>query len=437
MVIGLPNKKCFCWICLDESSFDSSWIRHECGCNLQLHKKCYMKWLYNLNKKQMNERLSVYDQGVSLDSDLTSRMFYLVDGHLDFCRELSTAEIITSIPVVGVPLFSILCIPLLTGLTTFGIKYLVKLIFSYVPLKPPITHAECPQCKKYIETRAITFRSRSIVLELYYQLKRMIRTGTVLVAVTLSTLNLGKWWFKLGLWQLRKIFPEDVLRVLLDISTTKALDVYSETINGLISVPNSSKFLIFGFPLYLFSLTDNYSVLNKWRWLWSLVATIRVSYYDSSSSSVMYNIFSSFSLLIWSYSNFISPLVEYKYKELVARASPYYLDSIAKYQGDNNRSQRYSDILIKSSWYDNLFDSIIWPVCGSLLGNKLLRCFLWLRRNKIISWDPDMAPNLFSMLCKLVGCAVVAMSAQGLKYYMSYKRMKELRELQSSILDTM
>lgn len=389
----------------------------------------------------MTQQWLADEQLMLLDRDIPKRICYLVDYHRDFYRKISTAQMITSIPIVGVPCLTLISIPLIIAFDTAGLDQISKLIFEYRPIKPPISHAECPQCRRFIEKTTVKITSNSPLLELYYQFKRVVRGGTILTIFSFSLLNLGKWWFKVGLWQLRKIFPEEVLRAILDISTTKALDVYSESINGLISIPDISKFIVFGFPIYLISLAQPSQYFSRWKWLWPLATSLRASNYDKVPRGTLYYTLSITNAGIWAYNILGAPIINELYSKMIAKVKPYYIDDIAEILGedetDGELKVNSSTVLIRTNWYDVIFESAMWPLLGGYMGDKILDGFILFQNRFRIKLGGNISPNELKMIFRVMGCGTVALMNQLFKLYLSYLRMRELEELQRSMSEAL
>lgn len=431
MFAGLFKRKCLCWICLEESTTDSSWIHHQCGCNLQVHKLCYFKWLYDMNKSYIAGNWTPKFGAETHEEGLKRKMCYLIDGHRDFQREVVSAELFSSLPIIGTSWFTVVYLPPMLALNAFGVKYSLGSQSFKIPMDLPIEYADCPQCKKPIVSRSIFYTSRSPTLAICYELKKLVRGVTLMALVAFSTLNIGKWSFKLGLWQLRCIFPETVLRSLLDISTTKALDVYAETMAGRTTVPHVTQFLVLGFPLYFAGLRGSSTILKKLQWIYSLVFTIRAGHYEGGSRGIMSRTFTITNLCILFHSAIVSPTLSRLYEFMVKSVRPYFY--LADETMDIFPSEEYSDVIIKTAWYDVLFESVLWPFLGGLLGGKLFDRYIWLQKELNFNCTPKGSPNEFRMIFNLLGCGIIAVGRQTLNLYTTYLRVKELKQLQESI----
>lgn len=428
------SQNCTCWICLEESVFDSTWIRHECGCNLQVHKLCYLHWLYSINKSYISKNLVTDNLNLVTEDDLKRTICHLVDGHRNLHREVSLSEFLNSLPFVR-PKKKEPVISSVNIMSILGINYSIAFRIVRSPTSLPVEFAECPQCKSPVVNQQITFRSQSFFLELFYWTKSFIRNTTITLTLVLSTLNIGKWWFKIGIWQLRYLFPENVLRVILDTSTTKALNVYGETMNGLVSIPQVTRFLIFGFPLCLMGIRSPNLTLNGFKWLYSLVLTVRAGNYNSNSTKLLSRTLSACNICMLLHSVVATPFISKYYERLIKIKTPYFFPIDRSLNAFP--SHRYGDVIIKTSWYDTLFETILWPAVGSMVGGKLFDFVTWIQKEFGLNWSLSCSPNDCRMIFNFVGCGVTAFARQLLNMWVSYMRTKELKQLQESIEETM
>lgn len=423
---------CTCWICLEESTFNSSWIRHECGCNLQVHKLCYLHWLYRLNEDYIARTFSTKNAILVSEDNLRRTMCYLVDGHKHFQRNVSLADIYYCLPFIKAKNSGSLAYPI-SVINILGINYSISFKLVRIPTVLPIAYAECPQCKKHIVNHQVSVTSGSMCLKVFYWSKMTIRSITIAITLAISTMNIGKWWFKLGLWQMRWIFPEKVLRVILDISTTKALDVYSETMGGISSVPQLTRLLIFGFPVYLMGIRSSFSALSRFRWLYSLLLAVRAGHYDSQNTKVLSRTLATCNICSLVHSILISPMLSRLYEYMVKSVNPYFY--LTEPSLDVYPSQEYENVIIKTSWCDVLFESVVWPALGSILGGKLFDAATCLQHTLGFQWSPAFSPNDCRMIFNFVGCGVTAIARQLLNIWATHLRVNELKQLQKSLED--
>lgn len=405
---------------------DSSWTRHECGCKLDIHKVCYFKWLFDLNKSSQQGKWAS-DCGLEpFQDELKRKMCNAIDCHRDFQRTISPVELIGSLPIFWDSWLENADVSVLIASNVLGFNGFFR--YPYIQTELPIEVAPCPQCKKPIVSRPVRFTSRSWVLSLVYRLRKMVRGATMLALLAFSTLNIGKWTFKLGLWQLRCLFPEKALRTLLDVSTTKALDVYGETVHGRMSVPNVTQFLVFGFPLYLIALRGSFPAMKKLQWIYSLIFTLRAGHYTGKSPNVFSNLASATNLLILFHSTIVSPTLTRIYELMVKSVRPYFC--VTSDCMDIFPSEEYSNIIIETSWYDVLFESALWPVLGGLLGGKLFDFFVWLQSKSSYRFTPNGSPNEVRMIFNVLGCGILSVARETFNLYLTYSRIQELKQIQ-------
>ena len=428
MFAGLRKRKGLCWICLEESTLNRSWTRHECGCKLDIHKDCYFKWLFDLNKSSQQGKWAPDCGFEPFQDELKRKICNAIDCHRDFQKTIPPTEMIGSLPLfwefwAGTADMSVILIGNILGFDSF-VRY------PYVQAELPIEIAPCPQCKKPIVAKPVKFTSTSWVLSLAYRLKKIISGATMLTVLAFSTLNIGKWTFKLGLWQLRCLFPEKVLRTLLDVSTTKALDVYGETMHGRMSVPNVTQFLVFGFPLYLIALRGSFPALKKLQWIYSLVFTVRAGHYAGKSPNIVSNIVSAANLLVLFHSTIVSPTLTRLYELMVKSVRPYFC--VTSDYRDIFPSDEYANVIVETSWSDVIFESTLWPLVGGLLGGKLFDAFVWLQDKLSYQCTPSGSPNEVRMVFNVLGCGILSVARQTFNLYLTYLRIQELKQIQET-----
>ena len=305
------NETYVCWICLEESPKNSGdksqWIKHSCGCNLQVHKKCYLQWIYHSIEKVYieevtipanNERGDILPVTTTLDLRKIC-LFDLIDRYNHFSINGRSALFDYIGKYVPKPV-RFMINPYLS-LVNYPFRYLHMHPYQFMYLQGSISELQdlmntlkdqCPQCKKPFVpmfTRFTKNRLSSWLTAIYYTIQGLIRDLSPFVLSALPFFNIRKLLIKLGLWQLRSVFPERLLRILLNTSTTKAFDVYGETSQGFQSISSANKLVILGMPFFLLSLVTSshptiFSVLNEFQWLYPLVLSLRLRQYDTSST---------------------------------------------------------------------------------------------------------------------------------------------------------
>lgn len=406
---------------------NSAWTRHECGCKLDIHKECYFKWLFDLNKTSQRNKWSPECGLEPFQDELERKMCGAIDCHKDFQKNITTADLIYSIPLFWDSQINAADVSALWASNVLGFTSILR-----IPETPelPIEIAPCPQCKKPIFSKPVQYTSTSWVLSLVYRMRKLIRGTTMFAVLTFSMLNVGKWAFKLGLWQLRCLFPEKILRTLLDVSTTKALDVYGETMHGRMSIPNVTQFLIFGFPLYMVALRGSFPALKKLQWLYSLVFTVRAGHYTTKTPNLFSNVVSATNLLVLFHSVLVSPTLTRVYELMIKAVQPYFC--VTSDSMDIFPSEEYSNLVIETSWCEVLFESALWPLTGSLLGGKLFDVFIWLQDKIPLQCTPEGSPNEVRMVFNVLGCCLVSVARLTFNLYLTYLRTQELKQIQET-----
>ncbi|KAG0668172.1 hypothetical protein C6P45_004962 [Maudiozyma exigua] len=267
------NKNYTCWVCLEQEEIKDketkfNWIKHGCGCNLQIHKICYLKYLNNLmegtyveeiqfNRLSEGPKLFIYDVR-------EIQLFNLIDKNKRRPKDMN--RFIKMIPES------------IRNIVSFYL-HVVKMpfiVFNSQPLEaiftdrfqrgaqdfPNIPEEKCPQCKKEFFPGPTNFiKGSSKILSIYFKIEKLIEQLVPIGLGVALLSNPPKLLLKLGLYQLRTLFPESILRTVLNMSSTKALDVYSETFNGIHSITKFNKFIVMGLPYYLLTLVKNHNSL--------------------------------------------------------------------------------------------------------------------------------------------------------------------------------
>lgn len=265
------NKNYTCWVCLEEEEIRDKetkfkWIKHSCGCNLEIHKICYLKYLNNLmegtyvEEIQFNERtegsnLFLYDlREIQLFDfiDKNKRRRQEMNRFLEMIPASVRNIINLYLHFVKMPFLLFQSDPL-EDLFSERFK-------SNVHRLADTSDKKCPQCKReFLPTSTTFIRGSSKILSIYFKIEKLIhRLVPIGLGIALLS-NPSKLLLKLGLYQLRTLFPESILRIILNMSSTKALDVYSETFNGIHSISKFNKFIIMGLPYYILTLVRNHN----------------------------------------------------------------------------------------------------------------------------------------------------------------------------------
>ncbi|CCH58028.1 hypothetical protein TBLA_0A02280 [Henningerozyma blattae CBS 6284] len=426
---GLFKKNYTCWICLESSKSDSSWFNHTCGCKIQLHKKCYIRWLYSLNKKLVTQPICTLEMDDLIILELKKKCTYLIDDNNELNTDISIGEVLLATPILGDYMISLTTMPLSVGATLVGFRKVIPFTTSEL-MYPPIRHGDCPQCKKPVISRRITYSRGSILLKTISILRKFSRIVATGALMEFFLLNGSRWWFKIGLGQLRLLFPEKVLKHLLSISTTKALDVYSDSLSGLAGLSETTNFIILGLPLYLTSLCGLRSPLSIVEWIWPVIVSFKARSYSNEPRNIIYRTILGTKLMVMSYRLFIHPALNSIYKKFVKMDKLYYADF------EQDEPKDMTNVIIKTSWYDSLTQAFIWPWIGSYLGDKLFDSLIYTQRKFNFSFPFSSTPAETQMVFRFLGCGVAVLGKDLIKLYASYVRMKELEDLTNVIENT-
>lgn len=159
------------------------------------------------------------------------------------------------------------------------------------------SNKKCPQCKKEFIPASTTFiKGSSKILSIYFKIEKLIHQLVPLGLGIALLSNPSKLLLKLGLFQLRTLFPESILRIILNMSPTKALDVYSETFNGIHSISMFNKYIIMGLPYYFLTLVRDHNsvffdisafIIDDFEFMYPFLFMLRLrSYHDAPIHTV-------------------------------------------------------------------------------------------------------------------------------------------------------
>ncbi|CAB4254317.1 similar to Saccharomyces cerevisiae YMR187C Putative protein of unknown function [Maudiozyma barnettii] len=302
-----PPTSYTCWICLEEEVITDNdikfkWIKHSCGCNLEIHKICYLKYLNNMMEKSYIEEIhfdgDVRGPNITIYDLNRIHLFDFVDTNKKLSQDSNTLLDILPKSVrrlISIYLQMIKLPFLLLGPNPFE-GLLSETFQDNVHTLTNIPSKKCPQCKRnFIPSNTKYLRGSSTILSIYFKIQKVIQ-HLIPLGLGISVLtNPSKLLLKLGLYQLRTLFPESILRTILNISSTKALDVYTETFNGIHSISKFNKFLIMGFPCYLLSLVKNQSsmfefsglVLDDFELMYPFLFMLHLRSYEDASISTI------------------------------------------------------------------------------------------------------------------------------------------------------
>lgn len=419
---------------MEESNANGSYIVHDCGCNLQVHKRCLIKWLFTLNKK----RLDGYDINdfykINTVRELKRRICYLVDGNRILHEDMNTVETIQSLPVVGQTWASFICVTDLAIRAILGLstpKYRSHELWRGVPIES----VECPQCKKKVLARPLQYTSGSPVLFLLRLTKQVNRYAAVIFLCVASSTNIVKWWLKCALWQLRCIMPESVLRKALKVTTTRALDVYFNSMTGFRSIDQHTKLLVLGFPIYLASLRFSKSLFAHLRFLYPFLLVKH-----QLTNGLLAKVSSYTELLVLFYPLLFDTLSNSIVNRWLAKSQPYFLEpkwnaAVHDYSFEYADEADQADLVIKSTWCDIFIENLIWPWLGKQISSKILSRIGWIA-NCLTSICPEATPDECEYAMNVFGCVAVVLGKDLIRLYLTFRRLKELEAFQDFISDT-
>ncbi|KAG0675038.1 hypothetical protein C6P41_004614 [Kluyveromyces marxianus] len=435
----LLKKQYVCWVCLDSECDKDEWIVHECGCNLQVHRKCLIGWIFDLNKSKLGSYYTYDTYKINTAEEVSRRMCYLIDKHRDMGREVGFAETVQMIPVVGQTWASFICVGDLM-FRAFARLSAPDSSFSYDDLWRglPQDIPPCPQCKQKLlkTTSALQYRSKSVILSLFALGRNVTRYTATLLTLHSYFFNPVKSLFKVGLWQLRTLFSESSLRKLLDISNTKALDVYADSFKGLLSLSSHKLCSIIGFPIYLFMVNGNGNM--------PIIIKIGFPYFFlqyAQGQRLLRNSITCHSIALGLHNLLVRPLINKIHNVWIQETKPYFLSKQILQQSRPSEDStgsliqgnvEASDLIIRSQWYDSLVAALAWPFICKWLGQKLFaycpQINAWLL-NKYPSSTPDECTMAHSLICSVI----LYISYGFVKLGITYLRMKEIKEVQSIV----
>lgn len=431
----LFHKQYVCWVCLDTECENDDWIVHQCGCNLQVHRKCLIGWIFDLNKSKLGSYYTYDTYKINSSQEISRRLCYLIDSHRDMGRVIGFAETVQEIPLVGQTWASFICVGDLL------IRALAQLnapdtSFSYDELWRglPEDIPPCPQCKQKMlkNTSALQYRSPAWPLRLFSFCRKVTRYSATVLTLHSYVFNPVKCLFKVGLWQLRTLFSEELLRKILNISNTKALDVYAETLKGMLSISTEKQLQIIGFPLYLFTFKANGTIPLLLRIVFPYFFLKNCGTHKLLGDSIKLH-----GMLIGVYNLLIRPALNQIYGNWIQKYNPYFLStqvaqkSVTKPTVFNlfQEGLEYSDVIIKPQWYDALLAALAWPFLCKYLGRKLFIAFPRIN-SMLLNRYPYASPDDCEMAHSLICSFALYVGYEFAKAGMTYLRLKELKEIQ-------
>ncbi|CAL9738497.1 hypothetical protein MOSE0_N12750 [Monosporozyma servazzii] len=427
-----------CWICLDEETDPlrqkKQWYRHSCSCNLQLHKKCYLNLVY----QSIRHILTPAPEGLEkssitlefLKGSLCSFVYHngfkpLQTFWWSFKR--FTSALFAHIVEATIMSFLVddkdrarLRTTISGWETQTSITRLTEDTLPEFFKKNPGNMPKCPQCKKEIlNSNDMDFIHQPF---LFWAYDKFLECIDYFPFIGLAILLLGNPFInslKLGLWQFRCIFPESQLRYILNLETTKSLDVYLKSFKGATTISGKNKFLIGGLPLYLFATTSGQRpeafILFVGQIYWYRCFKKRIMNYKKQgiNLNLLYKCFSKSILFLSVYTFYIGPLVS----ELVT--SDRIRNSIMSQEKDEKKGMIKMNkyfAKIRESELSLFAQSTMWPLVGNLVGKLLYSTYISLKRYYNLH-DTDIIPGFYAssdeyqMIFNLIGMGVVGLSS--------------------------
>lgn len=449
-----------CWVCLEEetdmSKHKNEWIFHTCNCNLQIHKNCYLKLHYNNIQKQFvytsieqNEEKIYSDL---LRGSLCSYIYYNGNYHtfyLPYSSDLlSSVTIKKMLLLLKNTLKQYLFGPNLLS-DSKGFLFQDSMPFDELKRKLPemfkITSGSnelCPQCHKdIISSIKMNIISQSYIYYMYDQVLDYVEGFFFIPLSFIFLANPLARLLEIGLWQFRCIFPESQLRYILNIETTKSLDVYFKSFKGISSIVNENKFIIIGLPIYLFSIVKNtffqWSVIDMISYYWMRCIGFRLISYQKHGINLqlLKKCFKYTDWLVWGY----CMLDKYIYKYI----TPKYIKQSIKEDATDlmDGKIKFSKYFVRldESYSFQLTKAFVWPWLGKWAGKLINLTYVNAKRYFDLR-DVDIVPGFYAspdeyeMIFNLLGMGIIGLSGSILSWT-SWKNRYERRLKTEALAD--
>lgn len=431
--------KGFCWVCLEEEPIDDSWLLHTCQCNLQVHKKCYFRWLYNRNfdlSQKVFTALLRQNVGTNVDQyrniideeirrEIKRSFYCYFDGHRDFHKPTSIPLLILTNPILH-KIFLPFLPSYYKNLSSHDDGVMVV---NYLNRLPPIKSGPCPQCKLDPFIENVEYKSKSWLLEAVYRSRETLRVAAVLSFPFFTPFNICKWWLKLALWELRCFFPESILKKLLDVGTTSAIDVYLKSMPGIMSIPQRASSILAIFPIYIFELLNPYNSPSIAFYTWPIMAYMNLSLYNFMNNDPVPMCMLSLKLFFIVYRVYFSKIVSNYYKKMLNQiyVSFYNSDEVVYQILDENINNE--DILIKDEIYEHCITALTIPLASKWLGHGILRIYFYLRDKFKVNFIPKCSLDDMKAISTMIGFGLSFVGQKLFHIYLTKLRIKEIEEL--------
>lgn len=428
-----------CWVCLEEEPIDDSWLLHTCQCNLQVHKKCYFRWLYNRNF-ELSQKVftALLRQNIGTNADQyrsviddeirreVKRSFYCYfDGHRDFHKPTSIPLLILTNPILHK-----IFLPFLPSYyKSLSSHEDGAMIVNYLNRLPPIKSGPCPQCKTDPFVENLEYKSNSWLLDAVYYFRETLRVVAVLSFPFFTPFNVCKWWLKLALWELRCFFPEHILRKLLDVGTTKAIDVYLKSMPGIMSIPQRASSILAIFPIYIFEIMNPYNSPSVAFFAWPIMAYMNLSLYKFKNNDPVIISMLSLKLFFILYRGYLSEFVSKCYNVMLNQiyASFYNSDEVVYQILDETANNE--DILIKDEFYDHCITALVIPLTSKWTGHGILQLYFFLRDKLRMKFIPSCSLYDMKTISTMIGFGLSFVGQKLFHMFLTRLRIKEINEL--------
>lgn len=448
-----------CWVCLDEETDTSKqkkeWFFHTCNCNLQIHKNCYLKLHYNNIQKQFSYT-SIEQNGEEIYRDLLrgslcSYIYY--NGNHSFNLPYRS-DLINSVIIKKILQFfkNTLKQYIFRSNLRDNSKYsLYQDTISFTDLKRKLpemfkitsgSNELCPQCHKEI----ISNRKMNIIPQsyIYYIYDKVLDYIDGLFFVPLSFIFLANplaCLLEIGLWQFRCIFPESQLRYILNIETTKSLDIYFKSFKGISSIANDNKFIIIGLPIYLFSTVKNtffqWPIIDIISYYWMRCVSFRLISYQKFDVDlrILKKCFRYTDLLVWGYCMIDKFIFKYITPHHIKRS----IRQDAEDLMDNKIKLSKYFVRLDETYPFQLTKALAWPWLGKLAGKLAYCAYINIKRYFDLK-DTDIVPGFYAspdeyeMIFNLFGMGIIGLLGSTLSW-MSWKNRYERRLKTEALAD--
>ncbi|CAL9733016.1 hypothetical protein MOUN0_O11518 [Monosporozyma unispora] len=454
-----------CWICLDEETDQTNqkklWYKHSCHCNLQIHKKCYLTLIYkSIQDITSSLQGDVYGTPISqkyLKGSLSSFIYHNGYHPLDTLwwafKRFMPSLIINAIKNTllsyvydekilaewRTPFITWKSVTTLDRITEDTLPEIFKTNLDHLP--------KCPQCKKAIlSSHDMNFIHQPIWYWAYDKLLEYV-DYFFFIGVSVSLLaNPLAILLEIGLWQLRCIFPESQLRYILNLETSRTLDVYFKSLKGIASISGINKVIVGGFPLYLFGttcgITKQFPIIILTSLFWSTSFTQRLGSYKKIGVDIpLLRKVSSRSITICSVYYIMARSILY-----FGLTPTYIIQANISQRKDERKGKFQIDKYFAKLKESNMVlfaQSIIWPFLGKLTGKCLYFAYVTMKRYYNLN-DTDIVPDFYAssdeyqMIFNLMGMGIVGLSSSifsRLAWINRYKRKLETEALVEGVIN--